>query len=306
MYTPQRIPTQATFPAVTPIPPSPYNQSGTPIFALPNTNTPVQLQNFGQNSPPAQAIVQPICGCVPTNAVPHNISQIPSPSPHTPSRYVCGTCGIGGSPLPIQHQCSPCQPQRPCGHNFDPCSQSSTSLDDALGLQLIRGSLGFGCLRWDVRQHPAAARSGDPSHPSVPNLDLAALPSAVISAEIGFVNKRMKYFADIWGPILVQKRSNHYDMTCGIPNSISIGDILEDIYQYFMMPLDDQERAQLISTPQRHEEILAAYHARGEVQSFKYDFYRRADLLPNGLSNVFHIEFIGSGINSCSLRLRLY
>jgi hypothetical protein len=29
-------------------------------------------------------------------------------------------------------------------------------------------------------------------------------------------------------------------------------------------------------------------------------------LLPNGLSNFFCIQFIGSGTSSCSLRLRLY
>jgi len=73
-----------------------------------------------------------------------------------------------------------------------------------------------------------------------------------------------------------------------------------------VLPLDDQKPVQLMSTQRRHEEIPAAFDARSEVQSFKYSFYRRADLLPNGLSNFFHTEFIGSGMNSCFLGLQLY
>jgi hypothetical protein len=307
LYTSQGNSTQATFPAVKAIPPSTWttlDQPGTPFFALPNTNTPVQLQNSWQNSPLAQATVQPTSGWVQTDAIPHilkNIPQTPSSSLHTPSSYASDS-----SPFHTQNQFPPSQSQRPCGHNFNPGSQSSTSPNNSLVLQLITGSLSFGRLKWDIRQHPAAARSGDSAYSSFPNLDLPALPSGVVSAEIDFENKRMRHFADIWGSIPVQKRTNHYDMTRGISNPISIRDILEDIYQYFMLPLDDQERAQFMSTPRRHEEISAAFDARSEVQSFKYDFYRRADLLPNGLSNFFHIEFIGSGINSCSLGLRLY
>ena len=61
LYTPQGNSTQAIFPVVKTIPPSTWttlNQPGTPFFALPNTNTPVRLQNSWQNSPLAQATVQ--------------------------------------------------------------------------------------------------------------------------------------------------------------------------------------------------------------------------------------------------------
>jgi hypothetical protein len=301
LYTPQGISAQKTFLAVAAIPPSTWthNQPSTPNFALPNTNRPVQPQHSWKNSPLAQATVQPTSSWVQTDAhIFQNIPQTPSSSPHTPSSYAFGT-----SPLHSQNQSSPSQPQSPRSHNFERGSQSSTPPNNALGLQLISGSLGFGLLRWDIRQHPAAARSGDSSFP---NLDFPVLPSGVVSAEISFENARMRRFADIWGPIPVQKRLNHNDMTRGISNPISIRDILEEIYRYFMLPLDDQERAQFMSTPQRHAEISAAFNARSQVQSFTYDFYRRADLLPNGLSNFFCIQFIGSGTSSCSLRLRLY
>ena len=84
--------TQATFPAVKGIPPSTWttlNQPGTPFVALPNTNTPVQLQNSWQNSPLAQATVQPTSSWARTDAIPHvlkNIPQTPSSSLHTPSK----------------------------------------------------------------------------------------------------------------------------------------------------------------------------------------------------------------------------
>ena len=296
LYTPQKISTQATFPAVAAIPPSAltHDQPSTPNF----TNRPMQSQNSRQNSPLAQATVQPTGSRTQTDA---NTNITPSSSPHTPSSYAFAT-----SPPHTQNQISPSQPQWRRSHNFKPGSQSSTWPNDALGLQLISGSLCFGFLRWDIRQQPAAARSGDSSFP---NLDLPVLPLGVVSAEIGFKNARMKHFTDIWGPIPVQKRLNHHDivdMTHGTSNPISIRDILEEIYRYFMLPLDDQERAELMSTPQKHEEILAAFIARSQVQSFTYDFYRRADLLPNGLSNFAYVEFTGGGTNSCSLRLRLY
>jgi len=112
-----------------------------------------------------------------------------------------------------------------------------------------------------------------------------------------------KSLNDNWGPIRIQKRS---EVTCGISNPISIREILEEIYRYFMMPLGDQERALLISTPREKEGVLAAFRSRSEAQALNYDFYRRAELLPDDLSNFDEIELIGSGTNSCFLRLRLH
>jgi len=97
LYAPQGISTQATFPVITAVPPSTWtahNQPGTVIFALPNTNTPVQLQNSWQNSPLAQAIVQPTSGWIQTDAIPyilHNIPQTPSSSLHILSGYAFGS-----------------------------------------------------------------------------------------------------------------------------------------------------------------------------------------------------------------------
>jgi hypothetical protein len=159
-------------------------------------------------------------------------------------------------------------------------------------------------LRWDIRQHPSAARSAiSPS--TVPNLDIQALPLGVEWSEINFGNNRMKLFADTWGPIHVQTRSDLHTVTHGISNPISIRDILDEIYRYFMLPLDEEERTRLMSTQRQNDEISAAFQARRELQGWDYDFYRRADLLPR-LSNFGKIELVGRGINSSFLQLRLY
>jgi len=66
-------------------------------------------------------------------------------------------------------------------------------------------------------------------------------------------------------------------ITRGIPNPISIRNILEKICRYFIMPLDDEECGQLMTTPQRQEEVLAASGARSQAQPVNYDFYRQAE-----------------------------
>ncbi|KIM41194.1 hypothetical protein M413DRAFT_11356 [Hebeloma cylindrosporum] len=257
--------TQPIFPAATPMPSSGYVLNP----GLPNVNIPVQPQNLWQNS--------------------LSLGQRPQPLPHyTPSAY-----NSGASSLHANNQ-------------FNPSLPSSTPHNNiARALQPERiNLLSSGRPIWDIRLHPAAARSGGSS---VLNLDLPLLPLGVVSAEILFANRRMSHFGDTWGPIHVRKDFNRSDATGGISNSLSFRDIFENIYRYFMMPLNDQERAQFMPTPQHHIEASAAFTARNKVQGFDYDFYRRVDLLPNGLSNFDGVEFVQSfGPNSCFLQLRLH
>ena len=292
IYTPQGILSRATIPAATASPLYTWTTHNQPWTSDPNANRHMEPQHLWQNSPLVQS---PAVGWVQPGVNPYFLQNIPQrPS----SGY-----DFDSSSLRTRNRFAPSQPQWRHSHDFNRCLQFSSSRNNGLRMQVNDGSLAIGQLRWDIRQHPASARSGVSARSSIPNLDVPALPLGVVSAEIGFGNRRMKHFNDNWGAIRIQKRS---EVTSGISNPISIGDILEEIYRYFMMPLDDQERALLVSTPRRKEEVLAAFGAdRSEAQALNYDFYRRADLLPDGLLNFDEIEFIGSGTNSCFLRLRL-
>jgi len=251
-----------------------------------------------------QTPMQPTSSYIQTGASPYILQNTPQPewmSPLWANNNPPINQDFGGPHLlHTQNQPPPNQLPQQHNDNFKPGSQTP-SFPNALGLQQMDNLLSAGCLKWDIRQHPTAARFGF-SHSSVPNLDTPALPLGVEWAEINFGNNRMKLFADTWGPIQVRVRS---DLHSGVSNPISIQDILNEIYRYFMQPLDEQERTRLVSTPRQKEEVSAAFRARGEVQGWNYDFYRRADLLPR-LSNFSQVVLVGRGFNSSSLTLRLY
>jgi len=166
--------------------------------------------------------------------------------------------------------------------------------------------LSKGELKWDIRFQPCTS-AFDPPRSFFPDLDSPALSDNNIHvAEICFSSGRgMKVFTDTWGSIYVQSGRRRYSP--GRDSSpISIRDILDATYRYFMQPLTEQETARFEAIAEKKDEMVMAYRMRLRAHRARDDFYRRCDLLQNGMNNFDKLEFEGESRNMVRLRLRLY
>lgn len=178
--------------------------------------------------------------------------------------------------IPGQHQGPTVDPLHQAGYN------GRESLPDLLSKE---------GLKWDIRLPPSTSQF-DPVRSFNPNLDLPALSDSIQEAEIYFP-RAMKSFSSF----SVHRRYSS--------NSISIRDILEAIYQYFMQPLMG-EAQQFGAIPEQKDEMVMAYRMRQRAQGARDNLYRRCDLLQNGMCNFNFLEVQIEGRNFVRLQLHLY
>ena len=240
---------------------------------------PIWQQNFSQRSP-----------------VVNSQSHIPQVAAH--SRWA--SPGVNyhnlGSWPPIQrniYEVSANPGQHQEGHNFNPLYRARYN-----GRERLPNFLSNGGLTWDIRFPPSTSKF-DPVRSFAPNLDTPALSDSIQVAEICFPPGRgMKYFTYTWGSIHVRRR---YSLS-----SISIKDILETIYRFFMEPLSMDETRRFEAIPAQKDEMVMAYRMRQRAQGTRDHLYRRCDLLQNGMCNFDTLEVQSENRNTVRLLLRLY
>jgi hypothetical protein len=115
----------------------------------------------------------------------------------------------------------------------------------------------------------------------------------------------MKAFTNTWGSIYVQSGRRRYSSGEG-STPISIRDILDATYRYFMAPLTEHEVARFEAIPEQKDEMVMAYRVRLRAQGASDGCYRRWDLLQNGMHNFDMLEVESQSRNMVRLRLRLF
>ena len=177
------------------------------------------------------------------------------------------------------------------GHTVNPSHQESYN-----GRKSLLDLLSKGGLKWDIRFPPSTSQF-DPVRSFDPNLDLPALSDDIREAEICFP-QTMKCFTNAWGSFTVYRP---YDSS-----AISIRNILEETYQYFMQPLSPGEAERFDAIPEQKDEMVMAYRMRQWAQGTKDCSYRRCDLLQNGRCNFDFLGVQTEGRNFVRLQLHLY
>ena len=177
------------------------------------------------------------------------------------------------------------------GHTVNSSHQAGYNGREGLPHLLRKGGL-----KWDIRFPPSTSQF-DPVRSFNPNLELPALSESIQEVEICFP-RAMKCFTSAWGSFPVRRRYGS--------SAISIRDILEATYQYFMQPLRLGEAERFYAVPDQKEEMVMAYSMRQWVQGEKDYRYRRCDLLQNGRCNFNFLEIETEGRDFVRLQLHLY
>ena len=177
------------------------------------------------------------------------------------------------------------------GHTATPSHQTGYN-----GRKSLPDLLSKGGLKWDIRLPPSTSQF-DPVRSFIPNLDLPALSDDIQEAEI-CLPRAMKCFTNAWGSFNVYRPYGS--------SAISIRDILEETYRYFMQPLSPGEAERFDAIPEQKDEMVMAYRMRQWAQGVKDYNYRRCDLLQNGRCNFDFLEVQTEGRNFVRLQLHLY